>query len=112
MTVQNEKLSLLFYKDGSRVMYASHVQDSDWHRGCSNVIKSKKPYKCVMGCELPVGSGYTSLSMVAGYGRLDSYVDFALCNEHLQETEALLEQELSDAESESVLECWLSIIDR
>ena len=111
MSLKSENLSRLFYKDGTQVQYATHLQDSDWHRGCSNISKSRKPYKCAVGCELPSGSGYTSLSMMAGCGRLDGFVDFALCDNHLHETERMLEQTIDDAETESILACWLQMMD-
>ena len=111
MSVKDENLSRLLYKDGTQVQYATHLQDSDWHRGCSYTTKSRKLYTCALGCELPAGSGYTSLSMMAGCGLLDGFVYFALCDNHLHETESLLKQTLDDAETEFILECWLKILD-
>lgn len=110
MSLKNENLIYLFYKDGSQVQYATHLHDSDWHRGCVHVAKSRKMYRCAVGCELPPGSRYSSLSMMAGYGRLDSCVDFALCGLHLHETEELLGTVISDADTDSIFTCWLKLI--
>ena len=107
-----ERLTELHYKDGSQVSYASHLHTSTWNREGTRVTKkSRKDFTCVFGCSIPKGSTYLSLEMMAGLGRADSCVSFALCEHHNKETEALIGNPVSsDIETSEILRSWLQLL--
>lgn len=101
----------LFYKGGEKVSYASHLDTTMWHRDTSTTKKSRKPFTCVCGCNIPVGSTYLTLEMMAGSGRADAIADFALCKTHQKETEALLGQPISmDVDTDDIIKAWVKIL--
>lgn len=101
----------LFYKGGDRVSYASHLYTTMWHRGAHITKKSRKPFTCACGCNIPAGSIYLTLEMMAGSGRADSIADFALCKTHQNETEALLGRPISrEVDTDEIIKAWVKIL--
>lgn len=106
------KLALcIHYKDGLCVSHASHLETTFWHRDTSITKKSRKPFTCVCGCNIPVGSTYLTLEMMAGSGRADAIADFALCKIHQNETEALLGRPISrEVDTDEIIKAWVKIL--
>lgn len=101
----------LYYKDGSQVFHACHLDTTMWHRGTRVTNKSRKSFTCACGCNIPVASTYLTLEMLAGSGMADSVVDFALCVTHHKETEALLGQPIStDVDTDDIIKAWVKIL--
>lgn len=86
----NSTYTKFHYKSGDAVSHAEHLKTSMWHRGVSNTKVSRKDFTCVFGCTIPQGSSYVTLEIMAGDGRADSMVDFALCHFHKSKTEGIL----------------------
>lgn len=101
----------LFYKGGEKVSYAAHLDTTFWHRDTCITKKSRKPFTCVCGCNIPAGSTYLTLEMMAGSGRADAIADFALCKTHQKETEALLGRPISrEVDTDEIIKAWVKIL--
>lgn len=111
MSYMNKLDLCIHYKDGLCVSYESHLETTFWHRDTSITKKSRKPFTCVCGCNIPVGSTYLMLEMMAGCGRADAIADFALCRTHQKETEALLGRPISrEVDTDEIIKIWIKIL--
>lgn len=101
----------LYYKDGLQVFDACHLDTTIWYRGVHITKKSRKAFRCICGCTISAGSSYLTVSMLAGSGRSDSIVDFALCDTHQRETESLLGRVIStDVDTVDIIKVWDKIL--
>ncbi|MEE2025357.1 HNH endonuclease [Alkalimonas mucilaginosa] len=101
----------LHYKDGSQVSRACHLDTTEWYRETRITNKSRKPFTCACGCNIPTGSTYLTLEMMAGSGRADAIADFALCSVHQEKTEALLGRPIStDIDTDEIIRAWVQIL--
>lgn len=99
------------YKNGENVSHVGHLETTQWHRGVSLINKSRKNFTCVFGCNIPKGSSYVTLEIMAGNGRADSMIDFALCQFHQSETEAISGPlEITKMEPLEIINIWESLL--
>lgn len=107
----NFDLDHIFYKDGSSVSNASHISTIMWHRGEHVTKRSRKSFTCACGCNIPTGSTYLTLEMMAGGGCGTFLADFALCSKHQEATEALLDKPIStDVRAVDIIKAWVKIL--
>lgn len=100
----------IYYKDGQEFPFEYLIGTTTWHRGIHVTRKSRKLFTCACGCDIPIGSTYLTLEMMAGGGCGTFLVDFALCRIHLNATEVLLGKPISsDIHTRQIIKIWVQI---